>query len=92
MKGLIPSGGAGTRLRLSVQVIDGETGVTHWSDRFDDEIDDVFDVQDRIAAKVTGHIAPHLRNAEIARAHRISKELVTRAILCRPSGRAAETN
>jgi len=64
---------AGNRLRLSVQLVAGESGLTHWSERFDDELDDLFDVQDRVAAQVAGHLAPHLRSAEIARAHRTPK-------------------
>ncbi len=61
---------AGDRVRLSVQLVRGADGHTLWSHRFDDRIDDLFDLQDRIAALVAGRVAPNLRSAEIARAGR----------------------
>ncbi len=64
---------AGERVRISVQLIAGDSGLTHWSERLDDTLGDVFDLQDRIAVQVAGHLAPHLRRAEIDRAHRRPK-------------------
>lgn len=61
---------AGDRVRLSVQLVSARDGHTLWAERFDDRLDDLFDLQDRIAAKVAGQVAPHLRAAEIARARR----------------------
>jgi len=61
---------SGGRVRLSVQLIDGAGGQNLWSERFDDRLDDIFDLQDRIAAQVAGQISPNLRAAEIARADR----------------------
>ncbi|MCB1397191.1 MAG: hypothetical protein KDJ98_14770 [Rhodobacteraceae bacterium] len=58
---------SGDRVRIAVQLISGSTGHALWSERFDDRIDDLFDLQDRIAAKVAGQVAPNLRFAEIAR-------------------------
>jgi len=59
---------AGDRVRISVQLIDGKSANTLWAHRFDDRLDDLFDLQDRIAAQVAGQISPNLRTAEIARA------------------------
>ena len=59
---------AGDRLRVSGQLIDTETGAHIWADRFDGQMEDVFDLQDRITAAVVGAIAPEIRNAEIGRA------------------------
>lgn len=59
---------AGDNVRISVQLISADDGRTLWSERFDDRLDDLFALQDRIAAQVAGHIAPHLRTAEILRA------------------------
>lgn len=59
---------SGNRLRLSVQLIGGRDGRQLWSARFDDHVDDLFDLQDRIAAQVAGQLSPSLRRAEIARA------------------------
>jgi adenylate cyclase len=43
---------AGTRLRISVQLIDARNGYHLWSERFDREIDDIFAIQDEIAHSV----------------------------------------
>ena len=59
---------AGERLRISVQLVRGHDGHTLWTARFDDRLDDLFDLLDRIAAQVAGQILPNLRAAEIARA------------------------
>ncbi|QHQ35057.1 tetratricopeptide repeat protein [Algicella marina] len=59
---------AGERVRIAVHLIAAADGRTLWSERFDDRLDDLFDLQDRIAAQVAGQISPNLRNAEIERA------------------------
>ena len=59
---------AGDRVRIAVQLVSGADGKTLWSERFDDRLDDLFDLQDRIAAQVAGQISPSLRQAEITRA------------------------
>ncbi|MCR8549404.1 hypothetical protein M4578_16350 [Salipiger sp. P9] len=61
---------SGDRVRIAVQLVAARDGRTLWAERFDDRLDDLFDLQDRIAAKVAGQVAPHLRAAEIARANR----------------------
>jgi TolB-like protein/tetratricopeptide (TPR) repeat protein len=43
---------AGSRLRVTVQLIDVATGYHRWSERFDRTLDDVFAIQDEIAASV----------------------------------------
>ena len=57
-------------MRITGQLIDATTGMHLWADRFDGSLDDIFDLQDRVAASVVGAIAPQLENAEIARAKR----------------------
>jgi len=59
---------AGDRVRISVQLVRGTDGHTLWSERFDDQLNDLFDLQDRIASQVAGQISPNLRAAEILRA------------------------
>ncbi len=59
---------SGERVRISVELVSASEERTLWAERFDDKMDDLFDLQDRIAAQVAGHIAPNLRAAEIARA------------------------
>jgi serine/threonine protein kinase/Tfp pilus assembly protein PilF len=43
---------AGARLRISAQLIDTRTDFTLWSERFDREMKDVFEVQDEMARKI----------------------------------------
>jgi len=43
---------SGNRLRVMVQLVDVGSGFQLWSDRYDRETTDVFDVEDEIAAKV----------------------------------------
>jgi TolB-like protein len=61
---------AGDRVRITGQLIDAATGAHLWADRFDGELADVFDLQDRVTASVVGVIAPRLEQAEIERAKR----------------------
>ena len=61
---------AGSRLRITGQLIDAATGAHLWADRFDGALEDVFDLQDRITASVVGAIAPTVLKAEIERARR----------------------
>ena len=43
---------AGTRLRINTQLVDTRTDFPLWSERFDREMKDVFEVQDEIARKI----------------------------------------
>src|SRR5277367_4059919 len=43
---------AGARLRISAQLVDTRTDFPLWSERFDREMKDVFEVQDEIARKI----------------------------------------
>jgi adenylate cyclase len=61
---------AGNRVRISGQLIDAATGAHLWADRFDSQLDDIFDLQDRVTMNVIGAISPKLERAEIDRAKR----------------------
>lgn len=61
---------SGRRVRIAGQLIDSATGVQIWAERFDGTLDDVFELQDRVASGVAGAIEPKLRLAEIERAGR----------------------
>ncbi len=63
---------AGNRLRITGQLIDATSGAHLWADRFDGELEDVFDLQDRITDNVIGAIEPTVRKAEIERSRRKS--------------------
>ena len=43
---------AGSRLRITTQLVDTSTGYPIWSERYDREMKDVFEVQDEIARKI----------------------------------------
>src|SRR4051794_29662337 len=58
---------AGTRVRITGQLIDTMTGAHLWADRFDGSLEDVFDLQDKIAISVAGIIEPALQAAEMRR-------------------------
>src|SRR4029450_9162478 len=56
---------AANRLRIPVQLIDAENGVHIWADRFDGPMEDVFQLQDEVTAKVVNIIAPRLQQTEL---------------------------
>jgi TolB-like protein/DNA-binding CsgD family transcriptional regulator len=58
------------RLRITAQLTDVSDGVQIWGDRFDGDLDDVFELQDHVAARVSAMIAPTMRSHEVARAKR----------------------
>ena len=57
----------GNRVRITAQLIDAETGAHLWADRFDGSLEDVFELQDKVAISVAGVIEPALQAAETAR-------------------------
>jgi adenylate cyclase len=61
---------AGSRLRITGQLVDAASGAHLWANRFDGALEDVFDLQDQITSNVAGAIEPHLQRAEIERAQR----------------------
>jgi adenylate cyclase len=58
---------AGNRVRITAQLIDALSGSHLWADRFDGSLEDVFDLQDKIALSVAGVIEPALLTAEMRR-------------------------
>jgi tetratricopeptide (TPR) repeat protein len=61
---------AANRVRITGQLIDATTGAHLWAERFEGTLDDIFELQDQVAASVVGAIAPQLERAEIERAKR----------------------
>ena len=61
---------SGTRMRVTGQFIEAESGHHLWADRFDGDVIDIFDLQDQLVTSVVGAIAPQLEKAEIDRAKR----------------------
>jgi TolB-like protein len=58
---------AGRRVRITGQLIDAVTGTHLWADRFDGSLEDIFDLQDKVATSVAGVIEPALQAAETTR-------------------------
>jgi adenylate cyclase len=58
---------AGNSVRISAQLIDATTGAHLWADRFDGSLQDVFELQDKVAVSVAGVIEPTLEAAETRR-------------------------
>jgi TolB-like protein len=56
------------KVRITGQLIDTATGAHLWADRFDGAVEDIFDLQDQVTARVVGAIAPKIEEAEIERA------------------------
>jgi TolB-like protein/class 3 adenylate cyclase len=61
---------AGNRVRITAQLVEAETGVHLWADRFDGWLEDVFELQDQVATSVAGVIEPALQAAETAHSAR----------------------
>jgi adenylate cyclase len=57
---------AGTRVRVTTQLIDALTGSSMWAERYDFGIEDVFAVQDEVMRKITAVLPGRLENAELA--------------------------
>jgi hypothetical protein len=58
---------ADDRLRVTGQLIDTSNGAHLWAERYDGRLDDVFELQDRMTARVVGAIMPPLIAAELSR-------------------------
>jgi adenylate cyclase len=58
---------AGGRVRITAQLIDAISGTHLWADRFDGSLEDVFELQDKVAISVAGVIEPALQAAEMRR-------------------------
>jgi adenylate cyclase len=65
---------SGNRLRITGQLIEASNGTHLWAERFDGDLEDVFELQDRITESVIGAIEPALLFAEVDRARRLPPE------------------
>jgi adenylate cyclase len=58
---------AGNRIRITGQLIEAATGSHVWADKLEGDLEDIFDLQDRITETVVAAIEPSLNFAEIRR-------------------------
>ncbi|HEY1299313.1 MAG TPA: adenylate/guanylate cyclase domain-containing protein [Stellaceae bacterium] len=76
----------GNRIRITAQLIDALNGAHLWADRFDGALEDVFALQEQVAASVAGVIEPALKSAETARsATRATSDLTAYDLYLRAS-------
>jgi TolB-like protein/class 3 adenylate cyclase len=61
---------AGTRVRITGQLIEAATGSHIWAQNIDGQLEDMFDLQDQVTRSVVGAIVPSLMQAELAVANR----------------------
>ena len=61
---------AGNRMRVTVQLIDAESGNHLWAERFDKPLADLFDMQDEIVARLANALSAQLIAVEARRAER----------------------
>jgi adenylate cyclase len=61
---------SGNRLRIIAQLIDAISGNHIWSERYDGELTDIFDLQDRVTEAIIGALEPTITLSEIERAKR----------------------
>lgn len=57
-------------LRISAELSDVESGSVIWVDRYDGDLTELFDLQERIATRIAWSLAPNLREAELRSARR----------------------
>jgi adenylate cyclase len=60
----------GPRVRVTVQLNDAVNGTQLWSEQYDDELSDIFAVQERIARRVAGTLASSLQQIALQRSLR----------------------
>ncbi|RWL17416.1 MULTISPECIES: adenylate/guanylate cyclase domain-containing protein [Mesorhizobium] len=59
---------AGSRVRISGQLVDAISGHHVWADRFEGDVSDIFDLQDKVTESVVGAVEPSIRLEEIKQA------------------------
>jgi adenylate cyclase len=57
----------GDRVRITAQLIDCTTGMHRWAERYDQELKDVFAIQDEVARTIAAILAAHVNKAEVER-------------------------
>ena len=80
---------AGQRVRITSQLIDAVTDAHLWADRFDGSLEEIFELQDKVAVSVAGVIEPTLQAAEIRRfSERPTSDLTAYNLFLRALSRA----
>ena len=64
---------AGNKIRLNVQLLEGNSGAHIWAKKYDGDAEDIFEIQDQFVDQVAKEMQPHLLETEVNRARRLSK-------------------
>ena len=62
---------SGNRLRITAQLLDRDGGGHVWGEKFDRNLEDIFELQDEITRNVVGSIAPQIELAEVERGRKL---------------------
>jgi len=57
----------GVRVRITAQLIDGVSGHHIWAEKYDRELNNIFEIQDDIVQRIAALVAPELAKAELKR-------------------------
>ncbi len=68
---------AGKRLRITAQLLDSTGGGHVWGEKYDRDLEDVFDLQDEITRNVVASIAPQIELAELERSRKLTDSGLT---------------
>jgi len=60
----------GSRVRITAQLIEAATGNHIWAERYDRELDNIFELQDEITVKIAAAVEPELASSEQKRSIR----------------------
>lgn len=65
VEGSVRTGGA--RVRIAAHLVDASNGHHLWAEKYDRNLDDIFELQDEIVQRISAIVAPELDRAEIER-------------------------
>ena len=75
---------SGQRVRISVKLVEVETGKHLWTEKYDREIEDIFEIQDEVASSVATMVSGHLDIIDIVKAERKHpKDVKAYDLVCR---------
>ena len=55
---------AGSRVRVTAQLINAETGHHVWAERYDRDLEDIFELQDQLTQQIAATVTPELERTE----------------------------
>ena len=57
------------RVRVNAQLVDAESGAQLWADRFEEDVADLFKLQDQVVARLSNTLGNELLKAEVEKSH-----------------------